>query len=205
MRLRNYDLARLSPALFLAFSLLGAESAYGQFRHEDLPSGSDDLAVVSPAVSSDSPSTRAETPIESQGGTNRLRQGLLIGGVAVSMAAYGYFILEFNNSRGDAGAAQRAYEEDVRQNAQTYVDQGIELDQIQTFRDWQSAYDDAKNSREWAARAGFLAMVVGFFAVLDAATTDHTPPPPFSGVAISPTVGLSGQDNNLVVGARVKF
>lgn len=133
------------------------------------------------------------------------RQLLLIGGLATSMAAYAYFILEFNNSRGDAAGAERAYEEDVRQNAQTYVDQGVELDEIQTFRDWQAAYDDAKTSREWAARAGFLAIVIGFFAVLDAATTYDAPPPSASGVMIRPTVGVTPVRNDVLVGARVSF
>jgi hypothetical protein len=135
----------------------------------------------------------------------RFRQSLLIGGLAASMAAYGYFILEFNNSRGDADVAERAYEEDVRQNAQSYVDQGIDLDEIQSFRNWQQAYDDAKRSREWAARAGFFAVVIGFFAVLDAATSNDTPPPAYSGVSIRPAVGFAPNSDNLMLGARVKF
>lgn len=143
-----------------------------------------------------SPSPRRGTP---------KRQAILIGSVALSMAAYGYFILDFNNSRAAAGDAERAYEEDVRQNAQTYVDQGIALDEIPTFLRWQEAYDDAKRSREWAARAGFLAVVIGFFAILDAATSNDLPPPSASGVVVRPTVGVGADGNDLVVGARLKF
>jgi hypothetical protein len=138
-------------------------------------------------------------------GGNRLRRSLLIGGLATSMAAYGYFILEFNNSRGDADVAERAYETDVRENAQSYLDQGIALDEIQTFTDWQSAYDDAKRSREWAARAGFLAIVIGFFAVLDAATSYDGPPPTYSDLSLTPALGLAPDRETLLVGARVRF
>lgn len=134
-----------------------------------------------------------------------LRRSLLIGGVAASMAAYGYFTLEFNNSRGDAIDAERAYEADVRQNAQTYVDQGIALDQIQTFRDWQKAFDDADSSREWGARAGLMAIVIGFFAVVDASTSYDGPSPRLSEVKVRPTVGLTAASRDLVVGARMKF
>ena len=145
-------------------------------------------------------------PVDSlPGGGNPKRRALLVGGLAVSMAAYGYFILEFNNSRGESEAAKVAYEEDVRLNAQGYVDQGIELDEIQTFRDWQAAYDDAKSAREWAARAGFLAIVIGFFAILDAATTYDGPPPPASGMTITPTLDLTPMNRDLMVGARLRF
>ena len=148
----------------------------------------------------------AFAPVDSlPGGGNPKRRALLIGGLAASMAAYGYFILEFNNSRGESGAAEAAYQEDVRLNAQTYVDQGIEMDEIQTFRDWQAAYDDAKSAREWAARAGFLAIVIGFFAILDAATTYDGPSPRASGMTITPTLDLAPVNRDLMVGARLKF
>lgn len=133
------------------------------------------------------------------------RQALLIGGLAASIAAYGYFVLQFNNSRGAASDAELAYEEDVRQNAQSYLDQGTELDRIQTFRDWQDAYDDAKRSREWAARAGFLAIVIGFFGILDAATSYDSLAPRASGTTVRPTVGLTPIGSDFLVGAKLKF
>lgn len=133
------------------------------------------------------------------------RQALLLGGLAASIAAYGYFVLKFNNSRGAASDAQLAYEEDVRRNAQSYLDQGTDLDQIPTFRAWQNAYDDAKSSREWAARAGFVAIVVGFFGILDAATSYDATAPRASGMAIRPTVDIEPVNSDLLVGARVKF
>lgn len=200
---------RTGPFVLLAVAILGG--TYGSLTGQ--PVEGDLLerpAVVSPAVSLSSLDARFVVAqddrdnVTGNGGWNR-RQALLIGGLAGSMAAYGYFILEFNNSRGDASVAERAYEEDVRQNAQTYVDQGIELDDIQTFRDWQAAYDDAKRSREWAARAGFLAIVIGFFAVLDAATTYDAPPPSASSLTVRPQVSLSPIRNDLLVGARLRF
>jgi len=133
------------------------------------------------------------------------RQALLIGGLAASVAAYGYFVLQFNNDRGAAGKAEQAYQEDVRQNAQSYLDQGTPLDRTPTFLAWQDAFDNAKSSREWAARAGFLAVVIGFFAILDAATSYDGPTPRTSGMAIRPTVGLTPLHNDLLVGARLKF
>ena len=137
-------------------------------------------------------------------GTTR-RQALLRGGVAISAAAYGFFTLRFNNSRGDAANAEKAYEADVRQNAQDYLDQGIKLDQIQTYKDWQKSFEDAKSAREWGARAGFVAVVVGLFAVLDAATSTGNLTVGQHSLNVMPVVGVSQTKNDFLVGARVRF
>lgn len=152
---------------------------------------------------SDSETTAASAAVT--GERMSRRQTLLIGGLAVSMGAYGYFLLKFNNSRGDSEDAAKAYEEDVLRNAQAYADQGVALDEIQTFKNWQNAYDDAKSAREWAARAGFVAILVGFFAILDAATSHDAQVPPSSGLTVRPTVGMTAAGSDFLVGARVKF
>ncbi len=179
---------------------------YEALRQSDLSAtaiGRADIGLLSGAQRLHSEMDRVSEPAGLQ--RTSKRQALLIGGLAASIAAYGYFVLEFNNSRGASSEAEKAYAEDVRQNAQSYVDQGIALDEIQSFKDWQNAFDDAKRSREWGARAGFVAIVVGFFAIVDAATSYDGSSAQSAGVVVRPTLGVTPARSDLLVGARVKF
>ncbi len=136
-------------------------------------------------------------------GKFRTRQAFLLSGVAVSMLAYGYFALQFNNRRGNSETARLTYEADVRENAQFYVDQGVSLDQIPTYFAWESAFTDAANARELIAVAGLSAFLLGMAAILDAATNVEKRPSESQARTVTPLVGVSPSSGDLILGARV--
>ena len=133
----------------------------------------------------------------------RFRQALLFSGIAVSMLAYGYFALQFNNSRTDSEAARLAYDADVRENAQFYVDEGIPLDQIPSYRSWEESFTDAANARELITLAGLSAFLLATAAVLDAATAGKRRSSSPQARTVSPIMGVSPSTGDVILGARV--
>ncbi len=136
-------------------------------------------------------------------GKFRTRQAFLLSGVAASMLAYGFFALRFNNSRGDSESARLAYEADVRENAQFYVDEGVQLDQIPTYVSWENAFTDAANARELILITGLSAFLLGTVAILDAATHVKKSPSESRARMVTPLVGVSPSSGDLIVGARI--
>jgi hypothetical protein len=133
----------------------------------------------------------------------RTRQALILTGVAVSMLAYGYFVLQYNNSRTDSEQARLAYEADVRQNAQEYVDQGVALDEIPSFYVWEGAYNDAANDRELAAVAGLSAFLLSLAAVLDSATSGNDRTSDSRARSMTPVLDVSPRTGDIRLGARI--
>lgn len=146
---------------------------------------------------------RRASPIrEDEGGGIRTRQAILLTGVAVSMLAYGFFVLRFNNRRTDAENARIAYQADVRQNAQRYVDQGVQLDQIPTYFAWERAFTDAANQRELVAVAGLSAFLLGLAAILDSATAGNEGATT-QAVRFTPVLDVSPVSRDIRLGARI--
>ena len=135
----------------------------------------------------------------------RRRQAIILTGVAVSMLAYGLFTLQFNNKRTDSENARLAYEADVRENAQFYVDEGVPLDEIPTYRAWVQAYDDAFSARERLSIAGLSAFLLGIGAILDSATAGNRGSGDTRDQAVAPVIGVSPSSGDVLVGARVGF
>lgn len=133
----------------------------------------------------------------------RTRQALILSGVAVSMLAYGYFVLQFNNSRTDSDQARLAYEADVRENAQEYIDQGVELDQIPSYFAWERAFTNAANDRELAAVAGLSAFLLSLAAILDSATADTNQGSSSQAKGMSPVLDVSPWTGDVRLGARI--
>ncbi len=138
-----------------------------------------------------------------EGGKFRTRQAFLLSGVAVSMLAYGYFALQFNNGRTDSEAARLAYEADVRENAQFYVDEGIALDQIPTYFAWEDSYTDAANARERISVAGLSALLLGLAAILDSATHGNKQPSKAWVRTVTPLFSVSPSSGDVTLGARI--
>ncbi len=137
------------------------------------------------------------------GGKFLTRQAFLLSGVAVSMLAYGYFALQFNNSRNDSEKARLAYEADVSENAQFYVDEGIALDQIPTYSAWEDSYTDAANARELIAVAGISAFLLGLAAILDSATHGDKQSSQAQTHAVTPLFSVSPSSGDVTLGARI--
>jgi hypothetical protein len=133
----------------------------------------------------------------------RTRQAVLLSGAALGMITYGIFVLKFNNSRTDAENARLAYERDVSENAQFYVDEGIELDQIPTYFAWEDAFTDAANDRELLTLAGVAAFLLSFGAILDSATNNGSTTSSLEIGGVRPLIHVSPARHDVLIGAGV--
>ena len=156
------------------------------------------------AVTSEVHRVESESSVPEPRQGMRKRQRILLSGLAVSMVAYGLFALRFNNSRADSEAVHTTYEQDVSDNAQRYIDEGVNLDQIPTYKAWEEAYTDAANARELVALAGTTAFLVGLFAILDAATAGNDAANTRSERMVRPSVSVASF-GDILIGARVKL